>query len=85
MTMVPVPGFGAGRLDSFGNLGAFIDRSLLGTRHMWPWGLTPGYGVTFDPEGLLSTLPAIASLLIGIIAGECCEQTTHTKESSSFW
>jgi len=70
ITMVPVPGFGAGRLDSVGNLGAYIDRSLLGTRHMWPWGLTPGYGVTFDPEGLLSTLPAIASLLIGIIAGE---------------
>jgi predicted acyltransferase len=68
--MVPVPGFGPGRLDSIGNLGAYIDRSLLGTRHMWLWGLTPGYGVTFDPEGLLSTLPAIASLLIGIIAGE---------------
>ncbi len=67
---VPVPGFGAGRLDSVGNLGAYIDRSLLGTRHLWPWGLTPGYGVTFDPEGLLSTLPAISSLLIGIIAGE---------------
>ncbi len=70
MTMVPVPGFGAGRLDSIGNLGTYIDRSLLGTRHMWPWCLTPGYGVTFDPEGLLSTLPAIASLLVGIIAGE---------------
>lgn len=68
--MVPVPGFGPGRLDSIGNLGAFIDRSLLGTRHMWAWGLTSGYGVTFDPEGLLSTLPAIASLLTGIIAGE---------------
>jgi predicted acyltransferase len=68
--MVPVPGFGPGRLDSIANLGAYIDRSLLGTRHMWLWGLTPGYGVTFDPEGLLSTLPAIASLLIGIIAGE---------------
>jgi predicted acyltransferase len=70
ITMVPVPGFGAGRLDSIGNLGAYIDRSLLGTRHMWAWGLTPGHGVTFDPEGLLSTLPAIASVLIGIIAGE---------------
>jgi predicted acyltransferase len=37
---------------------------------MWAWGLTPGYGVTFDPEGLLSTLPALATLLIGVLAGE---------------
>jgi predicted acyltransferase len=67
---VPVPGFGAGRLDSLGNLGAYLDRTLLGTRHLWPYGLTPGYGVTFDPEGLLSTLPAIATLLLGILAAE---------------
>ncbi len=68
--LVPVPGFGAGRLDSFGNLGAYIDRTLLGTRHLWPYGVTPSQGVTYDPEGLLSTLPAIATLLIGILAGE---------------
>jgi predicted acyltransferase len=70
LKLFPVPGFGAGRLDSLGNIGAYVDRSLLGTKHLWAWGLTPGYGVTFDPEGLLSTLPAIASLLIGVIAGE---------------
>jgi predicted acyltransferase len=70
LKLVPVPGFGAGQLDSLGNIAAYVDRSLLGTNHLWAWGLTPGYGVTFDPEGLLSTLPAIASLLFGIIAGE---------------
>jgi predicted acyltransferase len=70
LKLVPVPGFGTGRLDSLGNLGAYIDRAILGTRHMWPWGLTPSYGVTYDPEGLLSTLPAIATLLLGILAGE---------------
>jgi predicted acyltransferase len=70
LKLVPVPGFGAGRLDSLGNLGAYIDRAVLGTNHMWVWGLTPGYGVTFDPEGLLSTLPAIATLLIGALAGD---------------
>ena len=37
---------------------------------MWAYGLTPGYGVTYDPEGLLSTLPALTLLLAGIIAGE---------------
>jgi predicted acyltransferase len=70
LKFVPVPGFGAGRLDSLGNLGAYLDRRIFGIRHMWPYGLTLGYGVTFDPEGLLSTLPALATLLVGILAGE---------------
>jgi predicted acyltransferase len=78
LKLVPVPGFGPGRLDSLGNIGAYVDRSLMGTRHLWAYGLTPGYGVTFDPEGLLSTLPAIASLLIGVIAGEWL-RTEHSK------
>jgi predicted acyltransferase len=66
----PVPGFGPNRFDSLGNLGAYIDRGVFGTRHMWPYGTTPGYGVTFDPEGLLSTLPATANLLVGLLTGE---------------
>jgi predicted acyltransferase len=70
LKLVPVPGFGTGQLDSLGNITAYVDRLLLGTNHLWPWGLTPGHGVTFDPEGLLSTLPATASLLFGVIAGE---------------
>ncbi|WP_158748881.1 acyltransferase family protein [Acidobacterium sp. S8] len=70
LKLVPVRGFGAGRLDSLGNLPAYVDRAVFGTNHMWAYGTTPGYGVTFDPEGLLSTLPAIATLLIGVIAGE---------------
>lgn len=70
LMLVPVPGFGAGRLDTMGNLGAYIDRSIFGIRHLWQWGLTPGYGVTFDPEGLLSTLPALATTLMGVLAGE---------------
>ena len=69
LKLVPVPGFGAGRLDSLGNLPAYIDRSILGTRHMWAYGVTPGYGVTYDPEGLISTLPAVATLLVGVLAG----------------
>ena len=61
MTRVPVPGYGAGALDSrVGNLAAFVDRSLLG-HHLWKG--------TWDPEGLLSTLPAIATTLCGVLAG----------------
>jgi len=70
LKLVPVPGFGPNRLDSLGNAGAYIDRLAFGTQHMWVYGTTPGYGVTYDPEGLLSTLPAIATLLIGILTGE---------------
>jgi predicted acyltransferase len=63
MTFVPVPGYGAGRLGKNDNLGAYVDRTLMGG-HLW------SESVTWDPEGFLSTLPAIASLLIGILAGE---------------
>ena len=65
----PVPGFGPARYDSVGYLGAYIDRAVFTTRHLWAWGLTPGYGVTYDPEGLLSTLPAIANTLLGVLTG----------------
>jgi predicted acyltransferase len=66
---VPVPGFGPARYDSLGSLGAYVDRAVFTTQHLWAWGLTPGYGVTYDPEGLLSTLPAIANTLLGVLAG----------------
>jgi predicted acyltransferase len=81
LKLVPVPGFGPGRLDSLGNLPAYIDRMIFGTNHLWAWGLTPGYGVTYDPEGMLSTLPAIAAVLIGVLAGEWLrkEQTVQRR------
>jgi predicted acyltransferase len=62
MTLVPVPGFGAGDLGKEGNLAAYLDRWLLG-RHIWKG------GVVFDPAGLLSSLPAIATTLGGVLTG----------------
>lgn len=70
LKLVPVPGFGVGRLDSLGSLPAAVDRAVFGIRHLWPWGLTPGVGVTFDPEGILSTVPAVATTLTGVAVGE---------------
>ena len=61
LTLVPVPGFGPGDLSPEGNLGAFLDRLILGD-HLWR--------EMWDPEGLLSTLPAIGTTLLGIYAGE---------------
>jgi predicted acyltransferase len=62
MTRVPVPGYGTGRFDVEGNLAAFIDRLILGD-HTWK------HNPNWDPEGLLSTLPAIATTLLGVLAG----------------
>ncbi len=60
MKWVPVPGFGAGDLTPEGNLSGWIDSVLL-----------PGrlYQGTWDPEGLLSTFPAIATALSGVFTG----------------
>lgn len=60
MTYVPVPGIGSNDLSVTGNLAGYIDRLWL-MNHMY----TPG----FDPEGFLSTLPAIASALLGNLTG----------------
>ena len=66
----PTPGFGPGRLDTLGSLPAVVDRAVFGTHHVWRFATTPGMGPTYDPEGVLSTLPAITNVLFGILAGE---------------
>ncbi len=62
MSVVPVPGYGAGDLSPAGNLAAYIDRAVLGP-HIWQ------YAKVYDPEGILSTLPAIATALLGVLTG----------------
>jgi predicted acyltransferase len=62
MTRVPVPGGIPPNLGPETNLGAWLDRALLGG-HLWK------ASRTWDPEGLLSTLPAIATTLLGLLAG----------------
>ncbi len=61
MALVPVPGYGAGDLSVDGNLAAYLDRMLMGG-HLWQ--------ETWDPEGLLSTMPAVVTALLGIFTGE---------------
>jgi predicted acyltransferase len=58
---VPVPGFGAGGLDYQGNLCGYIDTKLL-AGHL--------YKPEFDPEGILSTIPAAATAILGTLAGD---------------
>jgi len=62
MMLVPAPGGVAGDLTPEGNLGAYLDRTIFG-RHLW------AQSKTWDPEGLLSTVPALATTLLGGVAG----------------
>jgi len=62
MTLVPVPGYGAGNLDVERNLAHYVDRMVLGAHNY-------AHTKTWDPEGIVSTLPAIATALFGVMAG----------------
>jgi len=61
-------GLGNGYEFSLDNIIAQIDNSVLGTNHMYH---ESAYGeqISFDPEGILSTLPCIAHVLIGYLVG----------------
>lgn len=61
MILIPVPGYGTHNLTMEGNLAAYIDRLVFSAPHL--------YQKVFDPEGFLSTLPAIATTLIGNLTG----------------
>ena len=72
MTLIPVPGenvVGALLLHTKDrNLAAYLDRAILGTNHTWIG------SVTFDPEGPMSTIPAIATAMLGVLAGRWIAQ-----------
>ena len=66
MLFVPVPGpdgvVAAGALEPGRDFGAWLDRHVFGA-HVW------SQARTWDPEGITSTLPAVATLLFGVITG----------------
>src|SRR5262249_30039156 len=76
MTFVPVPGIGAGSFAPGANLANWIDANYL-----------PGdkWEDTWDPEGLLSTLPAIASCLLGVFAGLLLVDARIETGRKSLW
>jgi predicted acyltransferase len=61
------PGCGRACFDSAHALPAVVDRAVFGVAHLWPWGRT-GDVVTYDPEGLVSTLGALVNVLLGVVA-----------------
>ena len=60
MMFIPVPGYGAGVLTMQGSLESYIDTLLL-----------PGrlHDKIHDPEGVLSTIPAISTAMLGVFTG----------------
>lgn len=79
MTLLHTPGFSAGDLTKEGSLASFIDRKVLGP-HIWK------QGKVFDPEGLLSTIPAIATTLFGVLTGQWLrtEKSPYEKVAGLF-
>jgi predicted acyltransferase len=76
MTFVPVPGIGAGSYAKGANLANWIDFNYLPGRK---------WDRTWDPEGLLSTLPAIGTCLIGVFAGVLLMNPRIEPRHKSLW
>ena len=57
-----------------------IDRAVLGITHMYTDSLPDGSKVVFDPEGLLSTLPCIAHVLLGFMAGKLISESKDNSQ-----
>ncbi|MBD2211742.1 DUF5009 domain-containing protein [Nostoc linckia FACHB-104] len=75
MQLIPVPGYGAGNLTPEGNLVGYCDRLILGQQHLLG-------GKPFDPEGLLSTLPAVVTVLVGYFTGEWLSKQPQQSRTS---
>lgn len=80
MTLVPVPGYGAGVLSKQANLASYVDILLLGRQHLWEGSMTWG-----DPEGLLSTIPAVATTLFGVLAGKYLRSNRSPLEKATYF
>jgi predicted acyltransferase len=76
MTFVPVPGIGAGSFAMDANLANWLDAHYL-----------PGrlFDETRDPEGMLSTLPAIGTCLLGVFAGLLLHDVRVAAQQKSAW
>jgi predicted acyltransferase len=57
-----------------GNIAPTVDSFIVGESHLYK-----GFGLVFDPEGLLSTIPAIVTVIIGFIAGGVISETEKQK------
>ncbi|HWU50076.1 MAG TPA: hypothetical protein VN042_09385 [Asticcacaulis sp.] len=69
----PVPGYGANHFDAEMSWPAYVDRMVFGLDHIWSG------GKTYDPEGILSTFPAVFNILAGLLVGMLIKAKTPAK------
>lgn len=69
MKHFPAPGYYAGDWSKEGSLASYIDRRIFGP-HIWK------QGIVYDPEGLLSTMGALATTLFGVLTGNYLRDKT---------
>ncbi len=78
MKCVPVPGFGAGVMELHGNFSEFVD-TMVFNGHVFR------DSTTYDPEGVVSTLPAIATTLFGILTGQFLRNEKTNAAEKTAW
>ncbi|TGD78758.1 acyltransferase family protein [Hymenobacter wooponensis] len=79
LQLVPVPGYGPANLEASTNLGAWLDRTILGEAHLWK------QSRTWDPEGLLGTLPAVGTGLLGMLTARWLRQREVAPATKVAW
>lgn len=79
MTFIPVPGVGYANLNPETNMGAWLDRLVFTTDHLWR------SSRTWDPEGLLGTLPAIGTGLFGVRVGTWLKRKDRDDSIKVSW
>ncbi len=60
------------------NIARQIDLAILGEAHVWH-----GFGIAFDPEGLVSSIPAVATVIIGFLIGSYIDRTKLQRPALS--
>jgi len=79
LQLVPVPGFGPANLAPATNLGAWLDRLVFGEAHLWKT------SKTWDPEGLLGTLPALGTGLLGGLTAQWLRRRDREPATKVAW
>jgi predicted acyltransferase len=77
MRFVPVPGIGAGVLEPGENFAAWVDSHFL-NGYMWSY-----YDGKWDPEGIVSTIPAIATTLFGVLTGQWLRSSASERRKTA--
>ena len=77
MRFVPVPGIGTGVLEPGENFAAWVDSHFL-NGYMWSY-----YNGKWDPEGIVSTIPAIATTLFGVLTGQWLRSSASERRKTA--